>query len=113
MVCGGVPQLKMLRYAKGYTQQVLADAAGISRDTYQNIESGRSDPRASTLQSIAKVLGVEVQDLFGEAEMPAQVRFRSSRRMNSRSSMSPSMKEITDSSLLTPNRSCTQVQDDR
>lgn len=84
MVCGGVPQLKMLRYAKGYTQQALADAAGISRDTYQNIESGRSDPRASTLQNIAKVLGVEVQDLFGEAEIPVQVRFRSSRRMNSR-----------------------------
>ncbi len=84
MICGGVPRLKMLRYARGYTQQVLADAAGISRDTYQNIESGRSDPRASTLQSIAKVLGVEVQDLFGEAEMPTQVRFRSSRRMNSR-----------------------------
>ncbi|MEA4882999.1 MAG: helix-turn-helix domain-containing protein [Clostridia bacterium] len=84
MMCGGVPQLKMLRYAKGYTQEALADAAGISRDTYQNIESGRSDPRASTLQNIARVLGVEVQDLFGQAEIPARVRFRSSRRMNSR-----------------------------
>ena len=36
-----------------------------------------------------------------------------SRRMNSISSMSPSMKEMTDSSLLTPNRSCTQVQEER
>ncbi|MGI6132458.1 MAG: hypothetical protein ACOYES_11380 [Bacillota bacterium] len=35
------------------------------------MESGRSDPRASTLQSIAKVLGVEVHDLFGEVAMPA------------------------------------------
>jgi transcriptional regulator with XRE-family HTH domain len=29
MINGAIPQLKMLRYAKGYTQQALADAAGI------------------------------------------------------------------------------------
>jgi DNA-binding XRE family transcriptional regulator len=43
-----VSNLKMLRYAKRLTQQELADAAGISRDTYRNIESGRSDPKIST-----------------------------------------------------------------
>ena len=84
MVYQSVSSLKMLRYAKGLTQQELADAAGISRDTYRNIESGRSDPKISTLKSIAKALEVDIDDLFTPIEKPAQIRFRSLKRMNTR-----------------------------
>jgi len=79
-----ISNLKMLRYAKGLTQQELADAAGISRDAYRNIETGRSDPKISTLRSIAKALDAEIDDLFVPIKKPAQIRFRSSKRMNTR-----------------------------
>jgi len=84
MVCQSVSSLKMLRYAKGLTQQELADAAEISRDTYRKIESGKSDPKISTLKSIAKALEVDIDDLFTPIEKPAQIRFRSLKRMNTR-----------------------------
>ena len=79
-----VSNLKMLRYAKRLTQQELADAAGISRATYRNIESGRSDPKISTLKSIAKALKVDINDLLVPIKKPIQIRFRSSKRMNTR-----------------------------
>lgn len=79
-----IPRLKMLRYVKGLTQQELAEAAGVSRDTYIRIESGQSDAKASTMERIAEALGVDSKDLLTPFEMPVHVRFRSGRRVNVR-----------------------------
>ncbi|MFE3577813.1 helix-turn-helix domain-containing protein [Streptomyces vinaceus] len=46
------------------TQEKVFLAAGISRNTYQRIESGKGDARFSHLLRIATVLGCHVRDLI-------------------------------------------------
>jgi len=55
--------IKELRIKKGMTQEELADRTEVSARTIQRIENGEVDPRAYTLQMIAKALEVEY-DLF-------------------------------------------------
>jgi len=59
--------IKDLRIKKGLTQEELADMTELSARTIQRIENGEVDPRAYTLQMIAKALDVDYS-LFMEAE---------------------------------------------
>jgi transcriptional regulator with XRE-family HTH domain len=59
--------IKELRIKKGMTQEELADKTELSARTIQRIENGEVDPRAYTLQMIAKALDVEFS-VFLEAE---------------------------------------------
>lgn len=59
-------KLKALRKAKGYTQQDVADAIGISRATIGGYEIGRRQPRLPDLQKMADFYGVGL-DYFGIA----------------------------------------------
>ncbi|TKG95112.1 helix-turn-helix domain-containing protein [Puteibacter caeruleilacunae] len=52
-------QIKELRVKKGMTQEELADKTEVSTRTIQRIENGKVDPRAYTLQMIAKALEVD------------------------------------------------------
>jgi len=76
--------LKRIREAKGLTQAEIADRAGISRITYRNIENGSSIPKVSTLQNIAVAFNVRLQDLLIPVRTLKKVRFRASKKMNSR-----------------------------
>lgn len=60
-------QIKELRIKKGMTQEDLADKTEVSTRTIQRIENGEVDPRAYTLQMIAKALDVDFS-LFVEHE---------------------------------------------
>jgi transcriptional regulator with XRE-family HTH domain len=51
--------IKELRTKKGMTQEELADKTEVSARTIQRIENGEVDPRAYTLQMIAKALEVD------------------------------------------------------
>lgn len=51
--------IKELRLKKGLTQEELADKTELSTRTIQRIENGEVDPRAYTLQMIAKALNVD------------------------------------------------------
>jgi transcriptional regulator with XRE-family HTH domain len=51
--------IKELRIKKGMTQEELADKTEVSARTIQRIENEEVDPRAYTLQMIAKALGVD------------------------------------------------------
>lgn len=51
--------IKELRIKKGLTQEELAGRTEISSRTIQRIENGEVDPRAYTLQMIAKALEVD------------------------------------------------------
>jgi len=51
--------IKELRLKKGMTQEELADKTEVSARTIQRIENGDVDPRAYTLQMIAKALEVD------------------------------------------------------
>jgi len=60
--------IKELRIKKGMTQEELADKTEVSARTIQRIENGEVDPRAYTLQMIAKALDVD-PSLFAENEL--------------------------------------------
>ncbi|NLC35001.1 MAG: helix-turn-helix transcriptional regulator [Alcaligenaceae bacterium] len=49
-----------LRLARGMTQADLAEGAGLSRMAVQKAESGATDPRLSTLQVMARAMGMEL-----------------------------------------------------
>jgi len=51
--------IKELRIKKGLTQEELAEKTELSARTIQRIENGEVDPRAYTLQMIAKALDVD------------------------------------------------------
>lgn len=60
--------IKELRIKKGMTQEELADKTDLSARTIQRIENGEVDPRAYTLQMIAKALEVDF-NIFVEIEL--------------------------------------------
>ena len=62
-VLGGLHPLTAWRKVAGLTQGDLADRAGVRVATVSNIESGKIDPRLSTMVALATVLGVGVGDL--------------------------------------------------
>jgi transcriptional regulator with XRE-family HTH domain len=59
--------IRELRIRKGMTQEELADKTEVSARTIQRIENGEVDPRAYTLQMIARALEVDYT-LFMENE---------------------------------------------
>ena len=64
--------LIVARSTAGLTQSALAEAAGVSRATIIQIESGEADPRLSTLAEVAAALGISpMMLLLGEAELKA------------------------------------------
>jgi len=62
-----IAPLRALRSSKGLSQRALARRAGVAFRTLQLLETGRHDPRWSTLERIAKALGEPVSAL-----LPAQ-----------------------------------------
>lgn len=65
-------RLADLRETRGLTQEVVADAAGISRNHYQLLEQGLTNrktrrpanPRLATLVALSEALGVSVPELI-------------------------------------------------
>ena len=57
-------RLAEVRRAKGFTQESLAEKADVTALTVAYIEQGRQWPRISTMQSLAKSLGVPIAELF-------------------------------------------------
>jgi transcriptional regulator with XRE-family HTH domain len=51
--------LRSRRRALGLTQQEVAKRSGLLQTNYSKIEQGKSDPRFSTLQEIARALSLE------------------------------------------------------
>lgn len=76
--------LHRLRLSRGLTQNKLAQAAGISRIAYSNIERCQSEPRVSTVRALAKALQVRVPELLVDAPTLKRVRFRSLKRLKRR-----------------------------
>jgi predicted transcriptional regulator len=53
-------ELRSRRQALELTQQTVAKRAGLLQTNYSKIEQGKTDPRFSTLQDIARALSLEV-----------------------------------------------------
>ncbi len=58
--------LKAARAEKDMTQKDLAQAAGISRQTMNAIESGAYNPTIRLCRKICRILGKRLDDLFWE-----------------------------------------------
>jgi XRE family transcriptional regulator, regulator of sulfur utilization len=57
-------KVRDLRKERGWSQQELADRAGISMQTVSNLETSRHVPGIVTLSKIAGALGVPLPDLL-------------------------------------------------
>lgn len=57
-------RLKALRQERELSQEALARKVGVSREYIARLETGKHDPPLSTLEKIAKALGVPVTDLL-------------------------------------------------
>src|SRR6056297_3952227 len=76
--------VRRLRAAKGMNQTQLAEKASLSRPALRKIENDESLPQASTLQKLAKALGVSLQELVEPAPTIDNVRFRARKQMYGR-----------------------------
>ena len=59
----------MARAEKDMTQKALAEAVGISRQTMNAIEQGEFNPSIRLCRAICRVLGKNLDDLFGEVDL--------------------------------------------
>ncbi len=60
--------IRRQRVARGYTQEQVAHAAGVTIGTYGQIERGRVNPTWTTAKDIARGLGVTPAELAALAE---------------------------------------------
>ena len=57
-------ELRALRQLHGLTQQQLAEALGVSRQTVISIEAGKYDPSLVLAFAIARLFAVRIEDVF-------------------------------------------------
>jgi transcriptional regulator with XRE-family HTH domain len=55
--------VRRIRKAKGLTQEVLAEVAGVSQQYVSDLERGRRNPSVITLYVLAQAMGVSHVDL--------------------------------------------------
>lgn len=67
-------RLKSSRAAKGMSQQDLAEAVGVTRQTINAIESGDYNPTIRLCVSICKVLDKTLDELFWEDDKADETR---------------------------------------
>jgi transcriptional regulator with XRE-family HTH domain len=61
--------LKVLRKNKGWSQQKLAEKAGLSYVTITKIEQGRAkEPTIQTMVKLADALGVSLDEMVGRGK---------------------------------------------
>ncbi len=57
-------RLRVLRAEREWSQQQLADALGVSRQSVNAIETGKYDPSLPLAFRIADVFGLPIEDIF-------------------------------------------------
>lgn len=76
--------LKRYRNLNDLSQEELAKKVGISRVTYTNIESGKEEPKVTTLQLIANALGIDIFKLFAPIPELSSLRLRSNKVLSAK-----------------------------
>ncbi len=57
-------RIRVLRAERDWTQAQLADAAQVSRQTINAIETGRFDPSLPLAFVIARIFGLTIEEVF-------------------------------------------------
>ncbi|WP_221621832.1 helix-turn-helix domain-containing protein [Schleiferia thermophila] len=60
--------IKRIRIAKKLSQKEVISVANLDSAQYSCIENGKTDPTVTTLEKIAKSLGVSLSDLFASTD---------------------------------------------
>ena len=60
--------LKARRTQRGFTQEYVAEALGVSRQAVSKWENGSSEPSTANLMALAKLYGLSVDELLHRAE---------------------------------------------
>lgn len=66
-------KIKSIREAKGMTAKEVISAVDMGAPMYSRIENGVNEPSLSTLEKIAKALGVKLSDFFDTDDKLADV----------------------------------------
>ena len=75
-------RLKQARRAKGYTQEALASAIGVSRGVISNIEYEKTTPQLLVVRAVCDVLKIDKNWLLtGEGQMDISVDLEKSARI--------------------------------
>ena len=61
-------KLHQLRSNQGFTQQEIATQLKVDRSTYSNYERAITEPDVKTLVKLAKIFGVDPNELLAEGE---------------------------------------------
>ncbi len=69
-------RIKILRNAKGFTQEEVSEQIGISRQKYARIENGVNSITLDILSKIADILGVTVGDITKVLDETPVVEYR-------------------------------------
>ena len=64
----GVATVRMLRRERGWTLEALAERAEMTKSYLSKVERGHSTPSIAVAMKLAKALGVDVGELFGDPE---------------------------------------------
>jgi len=64
------PALRAHRLRRGWTQASIGELAGLTRQAYASVESGRSVPSTEVALRLARALGVPVEALFELRDAP-------------------------------------------
>lgn len=70
-------KLKRYRLQVGYTQKNVAEILNISRSTYTYYELGKTSPDPATLNRIARLFGLSVEEFFDDEAARADMLFDS------------------------------------
>jgi transcriptional regulator with XRE-family HTH domain len=62
--------VRTLRKARGWNQEALADAAGLTQAQISKIERAKLNLKLDTLQDLAMALGAPVAELFDANSLP-------------------------------------------
>ena len=66
-------RLKQIRESKGMTAKEVISAVDMGAAMYSRIETGKTEPSLTTLEKIAKALGVGLSDFFSIDNLNADV----------------------------------------
>lgn len=61
-------RIKILREKSGYTQNSLADKAGVSQTHLRRVELGQADITVGHLQLVCDALNISIRDFFNVSE---------------------------------------------
>jgi DNA-binding XRE family transcriptional regulator len=64
--------LRETRQQRGISKNILSQRAGLSRQTITFIEEQQRKPTLDTLLRISEVLGVDIEDIIGQARRVAK-----------------------------------------